>query len=173
MASTLSSAPSFLSFSPQTTLTCPVPAPTFSLPLLLLLVPLSLAPLSAQRQWLQGLTIFIATFLCHMIPQRRVWSQQKVLTLLGLNISCREEGNSWRRGKGGGGGGGEEKAIRQAELEGQTQKADRRKQKLLSRKSFLSHLSILSKPYLQWNKIQWSSLFLSPDTSCPKTEWQS
>ena len=104
MASTLSSAPSFFSFSPQTTLTCPVPALTFSLPLLLLLlVPLSLSPPPEQRQWLQGLTIFIATFLCHMIPQCCVWSQQKALTLPGLNIRCGQKGNSWRRGWGRGG----------------------------------------------------------------------
>lgn len=164
MASALFSTPSFLSFSPQITLTCPVPALTFSL--LLLLVPLS--PLLAQRQWLQGLTIFLATFLCHMIPQCRVWSQQKALTPTGLNIRCGQEGNSWRRGKGEGEGG--KKAVKQTEAQVWRQKADRKKQKLLSRRSLLSHLPILSKPYLQWEQNSVGFLVLFPDTRCPK-DW--
>lgn len=91
IASVLSSVPCFLSLSHQTTLTCSVPALPFSLALLLFLLLLEslwLSPPPDQRQWLQGLTIFIATFLCHMIPQCQVWSQQKALTLPGLNIRC-------------------------------------------------------------------------------------
>lgn len=109
----------------------------------------------------KGSTIFIATFLSHMIPQCRVWSQQKAITLLGLNIRCEQEGNSWRRGRGQGEGGGV------TELWAHRQKAERRKQKLLSRLSLLSQLPI-PRTLLRWEQRSVGFLIFSPDTRCPK-----
>lgn len=102
----------------------------------------------------KGSTIFIATFLSHMIPQCRVWSQQKAITLLGLNIRCEQEGNSWRRGRGQGEGGGV------TELRAHRQKAERRKQKLLSRISLLSQLPIPRTLFAMRTKVSGLSHFL-------------
>lgn len=158
MASTLNSAPSLLSFSPQTTLICPLAALTFSLPLLLLVL-LSLSPLPTQRQWLQGSTLFIATFSCHMISAKgtdsagieyQVWARGELL-------KEREEGSAeggWKEGD-------------NTELEVQRQKADKRRQKWLFR-SLHSHFPILSKLYLQWEQNSIGFLILSPDIRCPK-----
>lgn len=135
-----------------------------SCPLLLSAPPPPCASLTLFPSCPKGSTIFIATFLYHMIPQSRVWSQQKAITLLGLNIRCEQEGNSWRRGRGQGEGGGITDRATSTETGG-------------SRNYYPGYLFFHSSPshahpVCNENKGQWASSFSPQIPGVLKTEQQ-